>query len=159
MDPADLNRAKAQFMEHPVFRQLLAAGVPVEPLDQDVFHMEESPAPLPVEVQSRETPDGVPLHQILSSLQSEVPGLRAMHVSDRTLMLTYAAPPSDEDRGKIARILSNPSHLTTARSASLVATRPEVDETDILRDPALSDQDWLHAFRQYAVKFLIKDGA
>jgi hypothetical protein len=160
MEPSDLMKAQTEaFLEHPVFKQLLEAGAAIEPLNPETFHMEEAPAPLPVDVQSRETPTGVPLHEILSALQREVPGLRALHVRDRTLMLTYAAPPTDEDRGKIARVLSDPARLTTPRPASLVAAAAEPDPATLLRDPEISDQDWLRAFRQYALKFLIQDGA
>ena len=82
--------------------------------------------------------------------------MNGMHLRGDTLMVSLAAPPSDEDRGRIARVLSDVS-LPDATHSAAVCFPDKSSLLDTLRNPATPDTEWLQTFRQYAVTFLLED--
>ena len=125
-------------------------------LPAPTVHIEEAPGSGQVDIQTRTAPHGIPLHSLLAAVQKEVPGVNGMHLRGDTLMVSHAAPPSDEDRDRIARVLSDVAlHNATHSASTSVPDHANVLET--LKNPATPDAEWLQTFRQYAVTFLLGD--
>jgi hypothetical protein len=141
-------------LENPIAQQVLEAAVPVKQLATPAQHTEEAPALLPVDVQSRDTPQGVPLHEILRAVREQAPSVSSMTVRDGRLLITHDRPPSPEENAAIQQILADGQRLG-AWNAAAPAAGPPVELVNILTNPNTSDADWLHAFRQYAVAHLI----
>jgi hypothetical protein len=141
-------------LDAPFAREVLDAAIPIK-RSTGARQLEE--LDLPVAVQSREQPDGVPLHEILKAVQAEVPGVSGIAVRQGRAVLTHEAPLTAEQRRKIGRVLRDQRRLTALRAPSrsdLAATDPE-ELRKVLLDAATPDAEWLRAFRRYAVADLI----
>jgi hypothetical protein len=146
-------------MLRPLLEHLSAAGPPramrrVEAAADAGVHVEEHAAPLPVDVHSVDKPEGVPLHSILKAIQDKVPGVKSLVVRDNRLFIGHADSPTDEDRARVARILSDKATLETLRAAPAGDAVP-ADLEKTLLDDATPDAAWMRAFRRYAVSHLI----
>ena len=141
-------------LDAPFAREVLDAAIPIKRFG-GARQREEME--LSVAVQSREQPDGVPLHEILKAVQAEVPGVSGIAVREGRAVLTHEAPLTAAQRRKIGRVLQD--------RRGLMALRPPADSeiaaanSDALRkallDDATPDAEWLRAFRRYAVATLI----
>ncbi len=140
-------------IDSPLGRATLGATVPIKQTTTAPTHQETSEVSLPVPVQSQEQPEGVPLHEILSAVQTKVPSIKALAVRAGKLEISYEKSPTDEEREQVERALTTPQTFERVRIArpALLAAQPSADLLDILTNPATSDTDWLKAFRQYAV--------
>jgi hypothetical protein len=119
-------------------------------------HIEEAPGSPVIEIQTRTSPQGIPLHALLAAVQKEVPTVTGIHLSGGVLRLSHTSPPSPEDRDQIARVLGDAALLNAARSASgILPDRSGMVAT--LKNSATPDDEWLRMFRQYAVKFLLEN--
>ena len=144
------------FIDHPISRQLLAGVVPIKKVTGAPLHVELAEAELSVEVQSRESPEGVPLSEVLKAVQERVPGVKGLAVRQGRVSITYEEEPSRADRTKIERLLSNRKSLEELKRPPqlLMAEGPAALER-LLKNSDTPDAEWLRAFRAYAVQNLI----
>ena len=141
-------------LDAPFAREVLDATIPIKRFG-GARQREE--VELSVEVQSREQPDGVPLHEILKAVQAEVPGVSGIAVRQGRAVLTHEAPLTAEQRRKIGRLLRDRRRLMALRapSRSDLAAKDLEELRKVLLDAATPDAEWLRAFRRYAVANLI----
>ena len=146
------------FLDYPVALAALAATIPVKRLDHPEMHVEKSQVQLAGDVQSHRTPDGVPLHKLLSAVQEQAPDVRGLVVRNGNVVVTHAKPPTEDVRNKIDKVLSDPELFSRLKLRA--TTEQAADAGSLVKkltDPATPDEDWIKAFRQYAVRFLIKE--
>ncbi|TAK02326.1 MAG: hypothetical protein EPO39_13465 [Candidatus Manganitrophaceae bacterium] len=144
------------FIEHPISRQLLEGVVPIKKVNARPIHVERAEVELPIEVQSREAPDGVPLSEVLKAVQEKVPGVKGLAVRQGQVSITFEEEPSRADRTKIERLLSNRKGLEELKRPpqTLMPEGPAALER-LLKNSDTPDAEWLRAFRAYAVQNLI----
>lgn len=150
-----------RLFDNPAGRQLIEGTVPIKKIRGRPVHVETAEIDLPVEIESREAPEGVPLDEVLKAVREKVPGVKALAVRQGRVSITYDEAPSRADRTKIERLLSNRKGLEDLkRPAGPVAIRmmavkdPESLE-EVLKNQETPDAEWLRAFRAYAVQNLI----
>jgi hypothetical protein len=135
-------------LDHPLAMQVLASAVPVKQpaVSSDATSLSQI---LPVQVESRGQTEGVPLHTMLAALQGQVPAVASLSVRDNSVSVATSAPLSGDEREKVRAFFANQAALTALKAPPdpVIAT---------LTNAATSDQDWLKAFRTYAVKNLVK---
>lgn len=137
-------------------------------------HVERRRERLPVEIRSKDRPDGVPLQAIAREARKEVPSLRGISARGGGVSLKFERPPSEEERKKLDSLFSDTSRLeglgsppVRARAAEAMAARPaeamavrpaelQRDPEEVLHDPESSDAAWLRAFRRYAMENLVE---
>jgi hypothetical protein len=145
------------WIDTPIARQVLESAVPVKRFDtQKVFR--EEPIELPVAIQSRDTPDGVPLHAILKAVQAEDPTISGITVRGDRLFLKHGTKPLTGQRDRVRELLKDSRKLNALRPQQPPkpqALKPESLEK-LLLDDETPDAEWLSAFRRYAVANLIK---
>jgi hypothetical protein len=109
------------------------------------------------DVQSHQNPDGVPLHKILSAVQEQAPDVKGLMVRNGTVLIAHAKPPTEDVRNRIHKLLSDPELFSRLKTPPATEQAGDVGSlVKRLTDPATPDEDWIKAFRQYAVRFLIK---
>jgi hypothetical protein len=146
------------WIDTPIARQVLESAVPVKRFDtQPVFR--EEPIELPVAIQSRDTPDGVPLHAILKAVQAEDPTISGITVRGDKVFLKHGTKPLAGQRDKVRGLLKDSRKLNALRAPP--APKPQValkgeSLEKLLLDDETPDAEWLSAFRRYAVANLIK---
>jgi hypothetical protein len=137
-------------LDHPLALQVLASAVPVKQpaaaVSSDATTLSQI---LPVQVESRGQTEGVPLHNMLAVLQEQVPAVASLSVRDNSVSVATTAPLSGDEREKVRAFFANQAALTALKA-------PPDPTIATLTNAATSDQDWLKAFRTYAVKNLIK---
>jgi hypothetical protein len=125
----------------------IPVATPVPVVDPD-RHVERLPLAVPID-----GPDGVGLGDILAAARSVAPAVRGVAVRGRALTVISDRPPQPAERDALTTLLADGTRLTRlARSAPAVKAP---DLTRVLLDDATGDQEWLRAFRQYAVTHLI----
>jgi hypothetical protein len=137
-------------LDAPFAREVLDAAIPIK---RFAGARQQEEVELPVPVQSREEPDGVPLHEILKTVQAEVPGVSGMAVRRGKAVLTYKGPLTADQKRKIGRLLQDRRRLLALRPAGgsdVAADSPEALK-QVLLDQATPDAEWLRAFRRYTV--------
>lgn len=141
-------------LDAPFAREVLDAAIPIKRF-AGAWQREE--VELSVTVQSREQPDGVPLHEILKAVQAEAPGVSGIAVRQGKAVLTHESPLTAEQRSKIGRVLRDHRRLMALRppSGSDSAVEDPQALRKVLLDDATPDAEWLRAFRHYAVTALI----
>ncbi|MCY1019281.1 hypothetical protein [Pyxidicoccus sp. MSG2] len=145
------------WIDTPIARQVLESAVPVKRFDtQKVFR--EEPIELPVSIQSRDTPDGVPLHDILKAVQAEDPTISGITVRGDRLVLKHATKPLAGQRDKVRELLKDSRKLNALRPQQPPKPQALKGESleKLLLDDETPDAEWLRAFRRYAVANLIK---
>jgi hypothetical protein len=144
-------------IQSPLGKAVVESTVPIKQFTAAPPHQETTDVALPVPVQSRENPEGVPLHDILSAVQEKVPSVKALAVRAGNLVVSFERAPSRTERDKLERALTSPQTFERVRAARPrdVALRSLADLERILADPATSDAEWLKAFRSYAVAKLL----
>lgn len=145
------------FLDHPISRQLIEGVVPIKKVSAGPIHVERAEIELPVEVQSREAPNGVPLSEVLKVVREKVPGVKGLAVRQGRVSITYEREPSRADRTKIERILSNRKALEDLKRPTEMPSMAEGPAAleRVLKNPETPDAEWLRAFRTYAVQNLI----
>ena len=99
----------------------------------------------------------MPLHEVLAAVQEHAPDAQGVVVRNGNLVITHSKPPTREARNKIDKMLADPQFAGRLRRGKAAAQQPEADALVAkLKDANTSDQEWMKAFRQYAVHFLIK---
>jgi len=142
-------------LDAPFAREVLDAAIPIK---RFAGARQQEEVELPVAVQSREEPDGVPLHEILKMVQAEVPGVSGMAVRQGKAVLTHKGPLTAEQKRKIGRLLQDRRRLLALRpsgGSDGAADSPEAIKK-VLLDQATPDVEWLRAFRRYTVAELIR---
>lgn len=150
------------FIDHPVGQQLIQGVVPIKKVAGPARHVELAEVELPVTVESRENPEGVPLSEVLKAVQEKVPEVKGLAVRQGRVSITFEGEPSRADRTKIEKLLSNRKGLEDLkRPASgpiglrgMAAEGPAALER-VLKNAETPDAEWLRAFRAYAVQNLI----
>lgn len=142
-------------LDAPFAREVLDAAIPIK---RFVGARQQEEIELPVAVQSRDEPNGVPLHEILKTVQAEVPGVSGIAVRQGRAVLTHKGPLTAEHKRKIGRLLQDDRRLLALRPSGgpdVAADSPEALK-QVLLDQATPDVEWLRAFRRYAVAELIR---
>lgn len=150
------------FLENPVGQQLIRGAVPIKKAAGPARHVELAEVELPVAVESREAPEGVPLSEVLKAVQEKVPEVKGLAVRQGRISITYEGEPSRADRTKIERLLSNRKNLEDLKRPipgplgvrGMAAESPAALER-VLKNADTPDAEWLRAFRAYAVQNLI----
>jgi hypothetical protein len=149
------------FLDNPIGQQLIQGVVPIKKVAGAARHVEMAETELPVEVQSRETPEGVPLSEVLKAVQEKVPEVKGLAVRQGRVSITFEGEPSRADRTKIERLLSNRKTLEELKRPTgpivmkrMAAEGPAALER-VLKNAETPDAEWLQAFRAYAVQNLI----
>ena len=110
-------------LDAPFAREVLETAIPIKRFASGARQREE--IELPVAVQSREEPDGVPLPDILKAVQAEVPGVTGIAVRRGKAVLTNEAPLTAEQKRKIERLLRDRRRLMGLRPAAGSDLAPE----------------------------------
>jgi hypothetical protein len=136
--------------------QALAAAAPIKRAGDRPTHR-TTPIELAVEVASRSNPDGVPLHAILEAVKEEVPAATGLAVRGAMVVAAFDAEPSEADSQRVAALLGDSTRLLALRQAPAERDGLDLRElTDKLLDDATPDQEWIQAFRRFAVQRLIE---
>jgi hypothetical protein len=149
-----------EFLELPLAKEVFAAATPIKHFEPATREVDET-IELPVAVQSREQPDGVPLHEILAAVKRRSPTVTGLAVRGDRLMITHSQPPAAKERRELASLLGDRQELLSLRPAGqrdreARPTRGEPGGLEaLLRDDAVSDAEWLKAFRRWAVARLL----
>ena len=151
--PKDLEPLRP-FLDLPLAREVIDAAVPVKRFGG--IQVEEE-VTIPVEVLSRDNPDGVPLDAILAEVQKKTPTVMGIAVRGGKVFVTHGDRPKPEDREKLHGLLRDRPALLKLRRRPFQAERPEAELERILRDESTPDGEWMRAFRQYAVRTLLKE--
>lgn len=137
----------------PDAQRLLERAVPVKRFNPAPVKLEQVPLDLPVTLQDRNNPDGLPLADVTELVKKRVPGVRSLVVRDGRMLVAYDKPPTDAARAKLTALAADKPAFD-----KLVAKRRKEQETpdeDELRDtllkPALDDVEWLKTFRRLQV--------
>jgi hypothetical protein len=142
-------------LDAPFAREVFEAAIPIK---RFAGARQQEELDLRVAVQSREEPDGVPLHEILKAVQAEVPGVSGMAVRQGRAVLTLESPLTAEEKRTIGRLLQDRRRLLALRppdGSNFAADSPEALKK-VLLDEATADVEWLRAFRRYTVAELIR---
>lgn len=137
-------------LELPLAHEALAASVPIKRFDPPGGDTIE----LPVDVQSSDNPDGVPLPEILARLKRDVPSVTGIAVRGGTARVTYAKTPTKRDAGAVGKLLANRTELLQLRGRPVPQERLQA----VLESDETPDAEWLGAFRRWAVDNVIKPG-
>ncbi len=130
-------------------------------------HEERREVGLPVDIRSSSNPDGVPLHEIVTQLREEAPGLTGVSVTPGGLSLQFKRAPTATQRKKIDQLLGDQARLEKMRPPpekephirkeilAMATEGPEGELRQVLQDPQTSDAAWMKAFRTFATEHLI----
>lgn len=152
------------FLENSFGRQLIKGVVPIKKITGPAQHVETAEVELPVAVESREAPEGVPLSEVLKAVQEKVPEVKGLAVRQGRLSITFEGEPSQADRTKIERLLSNRKTLEELKRplpgiggivGKMAGAEGSAALERILKSADTPDAEWLRAFRAYAVQNLI----
>jgi hypothetical protein len=138
-------------LELPLAHEALAATVPIKRFDAGAAG---GTVELPVDVQSSDNPDGVPLPEILARLKRDVPSVSGIAVRGGVAKVTYTKEPTKRDSGAVGKLLGDRSELLKLRPRPL----PESGLKAVLESDEVPDAEWLGAFRRWAVDNVIKPG-
>lgn len=139
-------------LDLPLAHEALAASVPIKRFDPPAGTGDT--IELPVDVQSSDNPDGVPLREILARLKRDVPSVTGIAVRGGTARVTYAKTPTKRDAGTVGKVLGNRAELMELREQQPPRERLQA----VLESDATPDAEWLGAFRRWAVDNVIKPG-
>ena len=145
-----------KLFDNPISRKLIEGTSPIKKVTGKPAHVETAEIELPVEIQGRENPEGVPLSEVLKAVREKVPGVRGLAVRQGRVSITYGEVPSRADRTQVERLLINRKGLEDLKRPELrrMAQGPEGLE-QILKSAETPDAEWMRAFRAYAVQNLI----
>src|SRR5687767_4899950 len=104
--PHDLQRLSG-LLSAPLVKDALAASVPVRKIERAGGPGRDT-VELPVEIRTREDPDGVPLADVLAELQKESPSVTGVAVKGSQLIVTHGRPPSKAERKRFDALVENP---------------------------------------------------
>jgi hypothetical protein len=154
----DLEPLRA-ILQGPMVARALAAAVPIKHFESPARHVET--VELPVAVQSRDQPDGVPLGEILAAAKTESPTVRGMAVRGGALVVIHDQAPTQAAQKRLRSLLGDRQKLIQLRRVVPTAAPENTGELRrTLLDETTPDVEWLRAFRRYAVQELIEpDGA
>ncbi len=134
-------------------REMLEAAVPVKRFGG--VQVEEE-VTLPVAVLSRDNPEGVPLDAILAEVQKTTPTVKGIVARGGKVFLMHGDRPKPEDQEKLHGLLQDRLALLKLRRVPF-RDMPEAELESILRDENTPDSEWMRAFRQYAVRRLLRE--
>ena len=157
--PHDLQRLSG-LLSAPLVKEALSASVPVRKIAPP-GGPERDDVELPVEIRTREDPEGVPLSDVLAELQKESPSVTGVAVKGSRLIVTHGRLPTKAERKRFDALVDNPKKFRQ-RLEPRIRGREAAGRTDsaedlvrVLRDDSTPDDEWLRAFRRYAVEHLI----
>jgi hypothetical protein len=149
------------FMGLPLARRVLQSAVPIK---RFVPRQIEEKLELGVAVQSRDNPDGVPLDIILAEARKTTTSVTGMVVRGGSVFVTHGREPKPEEKDQLRELLLDKPRLTgltrirpggvrTAKEGTQLSAR---ELRAVLTDDATPDEQWIKAFRRYAVEHLLK---
>lgn len=156
--PHDLQRLSG-LLSAPLVKDALAASVPVRKIERP-GGPERDTVELPVEIRTREDPNGVPLADVLAELQKESPSVTGVAVKGSRLIVTHGRVPSKTERKRFDALVENPQKFRQRLEPRIRGAKGEReasadDLVRVLRDDKTPDDEWLRAFRRYAVEHLV----
>ncbi len=164
-DLAPLRRITEQVLEkEPDAAVVVSAAAPFKRRIPKAPHEARVQMKLPVDLRSKDEPQGVPLHAIAREARKEAPGLSGISVTPGGVSLKFKKEPSAEERGRIEALLNDSNRLEGLRPPPTVRplrpgltgpTAPGEEIPSALHDPEASDTEWLGAFRQWAMTHLV----
>jgi hypothetical protein len=122
--------------------------------------------PVPAGIAAQLGTPGASLGDVLALVKQRVPTATALLVRDGCLFVAYAEPPDDAtaaaaravlaDERALAELAARPARgdVPAAAAPGALAGAAAGDLRAQLLDAALSDADWLRAFRRYQVALL-----
>ena len=144
----------------PLAQMYLTAAVPIKSFAPPGQHVEE--VDLPVDVRGRDTPDGVPLEEILAAAREVTPTLEGLVLRGDRLLAVHRSRPEPRDQERFHELMADQGRLLTlrrSRSRSAPTDGGPADVGDDVRrallDEETPDAEWLRGFRQWAVRHLI----
>jgi hypothetical protein len=166
--PRDLEPVR-KLLENPAAAMIAGAAEPFKRRTPGPRHVETPDVTLPVEIQSRENPEGVPLHEIARVVGEEVAGVAAIAVKRGAISVRFERPPTAAERRRLEALLGDEQRLgrlpgglgaaVGGRRPAPPARPPAAADPEVLRtlhDPQTSDSQWLKAFRRYAMARLVE---
>jgi hypothetical protein len=142
-------------LQGPLVAQALAAAVPIKRFEPPTRRVER--VELPVTVQSRDQPDGVPLHLILAAAKETSASVSGLAVRGGTVIVIHEGSPTAQEQKRLRKLLGDQQQLNKLREpAPPTAAAGAADLVQTLLDPATPDAEWMQAFRRYAVEQLIQ---
>lgn len=149
--PGDLLPLRDFFLR-PDAARVLARAIPVKVFDTPPKAIDVAVEPLPVKLQTRSNPTGVPLGEVSALIKARVPGVRSVVVRDGTVLVSWAKPPTDEMRKRLQATLTDKKAFGELQDK---VRKPPVLSDEELRGKLLtsttSDEEWLQTFRRYQV--------
>jgi hypothetical protein len=144
------------FLQGPMVARVLAASVPIKHFEPPARQVEV--VELPVAVRSRDQPDGVPLQDILAAAKAASPTVQGLAVRGGTMVVIHGSAPAPQARKKLRDLLGDRQKLTELRAPPTPVAAPAGadDLRRVLLDDATPDDEWMRAFRRYAVQRLIE---
>jgi hypothetical protein len=147
-----------RLIDRPDAQRLMERAIPVKRFNPAPRRLEQVPLDLPVTVQDRNHPEGVPLADVAGLLKTRVPGVRSVMVRDGRLLVAYDEPPSEDARAKLTALARDKASfdalLAKRRKEREAPTENEL-RAKLLKE-GLDDLEWLRVFRLLQVK-LTKD--
>jgi hypothetical protein len=126
------------------------AGERAEPSTTRVDEVE-----LPVAVQDRDQPDGVPLQRILTAAKAASTSVTGLAVRGGTLLVLHDRVPTAKEQRRLRTLLGDPEKLDQLREPPPAVGAEAGDLERVLLDEATPDAEWIRAFRRYAVERII----
>jgi hypothetical protein len=147
------------FLQGPLVARVLAAAVPIKHFEPPTRQLEV--VELPVEVRSRDQPDGVPLQDILAAAKAASPTVQGLVVRGDAVVVIHGGAPAPQARKRLRDLLGDRQKLIELRGpVPPVAADDGGDLRRVLLDDATPDDEWMRTFRRYAVQRLIEpDGS
>jgi len=147
-------RGLRTFLQQPTVATALAAAVPIKRFAPPAKQLDE--VELPVAVESRDRPDGVPLNLILAAARKAAPSVSGLVVRGGRVVVSHRSAPTAKERKQLLKLLGDRNELGKLRRTPTPQLVGAADLERVLLDDATPDADWLRAFRRYAVEQLIK---
>ena len=149
--PQDLLPLRDFFLR-PDAARVLSRAIPVKVFDTPPQAIDVAVEPLPVKLQTRTNPDGVPLGDVNALVKARVPGVRSVVVRDGAVLVSWAKAPTAEMRASLKATLTDKKAFSDLHDK---VRNPPVLTDDQLRDKLLAktttDEEWLQSFRRYQV--------
>jgi len=145
-----------QLIGRPDAQRLLERAVPVKRFNPAPKALEQVPMDLPVTVQDRDHPDGLPLADVTALIKQRIPGVRSVLVRDGQVLVAYDQPPTDATRSALVALAQDKPTFDglVAQRQKELGGATEGDLRNKLLQPGLDDLEWLKTFRLLQVSKL-----
>jgi hypothetical protein len=152
--PEDLAPLR-RILDHPVAQRILSRAIPLTQFDKPPAAVDWVTDPLPVSVQTRGNPRGLPLGALNEYLKKRVPGVRSVVVRDNSVLVTWDQPPTSEIQARLKAALTDGAALKRVVETTVApAPASDAELKAKLLAPETPDDEWLRTFRQVQVAAL-----